>query len=1118
MTDLRGWLDSIGLGKYAEAFVENDLGLDVLSELSESDLKDLGLSMGDRKRLLKAIAALQARPAESAGAAPEGVPVSTPLPPADAERRQLTVMFCDLVGSTALSERLDPEDLREVIHTYQECCAGVVARFGGFIARYMGDGLLVYFGYPQAHEDDAERAIRAGLGIVEAVGDLRPRDDLTLQVRIGIATGLVVAGDMIGEGASEESAVLGETPNLASRLQALAEPHTVVIAPATHHLVGGLFEYKDLGSHDLKGLSTPVRAWRVVSETAAESRFDATHAADITPLVGREEEIGLLLNRWHQAKDGDGQVILLSGQAGVGKSRIVRSFRERLEDELRNRVLYYCSPYHQNSAFYPVIDQLERGLRFGKEDGAAAKLDKLEAVLGELGLPVPEIAPLLASLLSLPAGDRYPPPPLGAEEMKKKILEALVTVFEAMASRDPMLMVVEDLHWVDASTLELLNLLIEQLRSARVVLVLTYRPEFEPPWGGHAHVTGLTLNRLSRRESATMIAKVAGGKAMPEEVLDEIVAKTDGVPLFVEELTKTVLESDLLEEAGDRYVLSGPLPPLAIPASLQDSLMARLDRLASVKEVAQLAATLGRRFSHELLAAVSPLKGEELDDALSQLLSAGLIYRHGLPPDVTYEFKHALVQDVAYQSLLKGNRLQFHQRILQALEERFPETAEAEPELLAHHAFRGEVWEKAVRYYRQAGSKAAGRSAHREAVAGFEHALAALAHLPESREGAELAIDLRLDLRNSLYPLGEHEAYFEHLREAETLATELNDPRRLGWVLAYLITYHWIRGDHQHALEAGHRAVTIVPSAEDLALHVQATLRLGWVYHVLGDHPRALELLRKSLAPLTGDLVREFLGMPAIASVMVRSYIALSLAELGEFHDGLACGDEGLRIAESVEHPQSLVAACTSLGGVCLHQGDFARAIPLLERAYALAEKRSIVVWVPRAAGHLGYAYALSGQLAEATPLLERALLEQASGGGEKQVLWLSWLSETCLLGGEAERAAEYAGRGLDLARERRERGHEAWILRVHGEIASHRDPPDVESAEGHYRQALALATELGMRPLVAHCHLGLGALYRRIGKRQQMQEHLATAIEMYREMEIGFWLAQAEAEMGGLG
>ncbi|MEE8138620.1 MAG: tetratricopeptide repeat protein [Thermoanaerobaculia bacterium] len=472
---------------------------------------------------------------------------------------------------------------------------------------------------------------------------------------------------------------------------------------------------------------------------------------------------------------------------------------------------------------------------------------------------------------------------------------------------------------------------------------------------------------------------------------------------------------------------------------------------------------------------------------------------------------------MAYGSVLQKRRRALHARIVDAIERLYADRLTEYVDLLARHSFRGELWEKAARYFRQSGGKTAGRSAHREAVASFEHALAALANLPESREGAELAIDLRLDLRNSLYPLGEHEAYFEHLRQAEALATELNDPRRLGWVLAYLTTYLWHRGDHQRALEVGHRAVTIVPSAADLNLHVQATLRLGWVYHVLGDHPRAIELLRESLAPLTGDLVREFLGMPAIASVMVRTYIALSLAELGDFRGGLACGEEGLGIAESAEHPQSLVAAGTGLGGVCLRQGDLARAIHLLERAYALAEKATIKVWIPRASGYLGYAYALSGRFAEATPLLERAELERASGGGERQVLWLSWLGETCLLGGDTEKAAEYARRSLDLSRERRERGHEAGILRLHGEVASHSHPPDIESAQGHYLQAIALADELGMRPLLAHCHLGLGELYRKTKRPDQARANLTTAMDLYRSMDMSLWLPQAEGALADI-
>ena len=850
MTDLQGWLDSIGLGKYADAFAKNDLGFDVLPELTESDLKDLGLSMGDRKRLLKIIAALQAEPAEPAGASPGSFPVSTPLPRTDAERRQLTVMFCDLVGSTALSEKLDPEDLREVIGAYRETCAGVITRFGGVIAKYMGDGILVYFGYPKAHEDDTERALKTGLGIVEAVRELRLQENLTLQVRIGIATGLVVAGDIIGEGVSEENAVLGDSPNLAARLQALAKPNTVVIAPETHNIVGSLFEYKDLGIHDLKGISTPVRAWSVIGETEAESRFDASHGAGITPLVGREEEIDLLLRRWQQAKDGEGQIVLLSGEAGVGKSRIVRSFREYLEDEPRNRVLYYCSPFHQNTAFYPAKDQLVRVLRFGNKDGIEAKLDKLEAMLGELGLPVSEIAPLLATLLSLPAKERYPVPLLGAAELKKKIFEALIAMIDAMAIRNPMLMLIEDLHWIDPSTLELLNLLTKHMRSTRIVLLLTYRPEFNPPWSDHSHVTELSLNRLSRKESLAMIAKIADGKAMPEEVVDEIVTKTDGMPLFVEELTKTVLESGILDDAGNRYVLSEPLPPLAIPASLQDTLMARLDRLALVKEVAQLAATLGRTFSHELLATVSPLEAEALDDALSQLLEAGLIYCHGLQPDVTYAFKHALVQDVAYQSLLKGSRLQFHQRIAEALEQRFPETVQTQPELLAEHYTAASCFEPAVAYWHRAGQRAVEHSANLEAIAHLTKGLKLIDDLPDTWERSKNELGMRLTLATAFLSIKGFAA--PEVEQTYLRCHELS--RRVGEIpQLFTVTWNlWMvcqqRGQLKQAQSLADEALALAKTQPDSALLLQAHHAAWTNLFRLPDLPACREHLDQGLA------------------------------------------------------------------------------------------------------------------------------------------------------------------------------------------------------------------------------------------------------------------------------
>ena len=1020
----------------------------------------------------------------------------------EAERRQLTVMFCDLVGSTALSERLDPEDLREVIHTYQECCAGVVERFGGFIARYMGDGLLVYFGYPQAHEDDAERAIRAGLGIVEAVGGLRPGDDLTLQVRIGIATGLVVAGDHIGEGASEEKAVVGETPNLAARLQGFAEPDTVVIAPSTYRLAGGLFVCDDLGPQRLKGISAPVRAYRVREAGHAPSRFEATAERRLTPLVGREEEIALLLKRWEQAKDGDGQVVLLSGEPGVGKSRILRSFRERLEDELRNRVLYYCSPYHQNSAFYPAIDQLERGLRFEKDDGAAEKLDKLEAALGDLGLPVPEIAPLLASLLSLPAGDRYPPPPLGGEEMKKKILEALVAVFEAMASRDPVLMVVEDVHWIDPSTLELLDLLIEHLRSARVVLVVTYRPEFDSPWGGHAHVTGLTLNRLSRKESAAMIARVAGGKALPEEVLGEIVAKTDGVPLFVEELTKTVLESDLLEEAEDRYVLSGPLPPLAIPASLKDSLMARLDRLAPVKEVAQLAATLGRTFSHELLGAVSPLEGEELDDALAQLLNAGLIYRHGLPPDVTYEFKHALVRDVAYQSLLKGRRLQFHKRIAHALEERFPGT---EPELLAHHFTEAGLAEQAVGYWQRAGERAAERSANLESIAHLTRGLELIKGLPETPEHARRELGLHLTLGPALmavkgYAVPEVERAY---RRAQELCRQVGEPAQLFAVTWGLWLNFQIRGQLEMAQGLADEVLALAEGQADPALRLQAHHAAWTTHYRLGEFSACRDHMEQGITLYDIDQHRShaFLYGGHDPGVCCLTHGAMALWSLGYPDQAVEKADDAMALAERLSHPFSLALAQIFL--TVVHQfrreSDFAQK--RTEAAIALCAEQGFAQMSAQGAIMRGWALAAGGQAEEGIGDMQRGLTAlRATGAGARRSYFLALLAEAHGHTGQAEEGLSVLAESLDWVEKTDERTWEAEIHRVKGELLLVQSSQNQAEAEACFNRALEVARGQEAKSLELRAATSLARLWGENKKLAEAHELLAPVHDWFTE------------------
>ena len=626
--DIVQWLEELGLGQYAQAFADNEIDFEILPDLTEDDLEKLGLPMGPRKKLLRAIDSHANEIAQAPSAPSLAPPAGTT--PSEAERRQLTVMFCDLVGSTKLSTELDPEDMRDVIRSYQDACAGVVKRYEGFVAKYMGDGVLVYFGYPTAHEDDAERAINAGLGIVEAVKQLEG----DLAVRIGIATGMVVVGDIVGEGVSREAAITGETPNLAARLQGTAAPDTVVISETTRTLAGDLFELSELGGHDLKGFADPVQMWSIVGPRTTESRFDASHGGRLTPFVGREHEIALLVDRWERVKEGEGQIVLLSGEAGIGKSRITRALKECLRDEQPIQLLYQCSPHYQSSALHPFIAQLEHAAGFVPQDDAAVKLDKIESLLALGTDDVASAAPLVAALLSVPAEGRYAPLSMTAQRQKERTLEILVDQLLGLAARQPVVMIFEDAHWVDPTTLELLEQTIDGVQDARVLVVITFRPEFQQPWAGHTHMTTLTLNRLTRLQCGAMVERVTGGKALPLEVLDQIVAKTDGVPLFVEELTKTVLELGLLTEAGDRYELTGPLQPLVIPATLHDSLMARLDRLAPVKEIAQIGAAIGREFPHRLLAAVSGKENVALDDALMQLVDAELLFRRGAGSDM----------------------------------------------------------------------------------------------------------------------------------------------------------------------------------------------------------------------------------------------------------------------------------------------------------------------------------------------------------------------------------------------------------------------------------------------------------------------------------------------------
>ena len=762
MKTLSDWLRPLGLERYASVFAENEVGLEAIALLSENDLQELGVPLGPRRILLKAIADLNDRSIRGLTTAASGPEVrerataalhekhSPEVPSvAEGERRQLTVMFCDLVGSTALSEQLDPEELGDLVRRYQQAAADVIGRFEGYIAQYLGDGLLVYFGHPKAHEDDAQRAIRAGLDILSAISTLNARlvaeRHVMLSVRIGIHTGVVVVGE-VGTGERHERLALGDTPNLAARLQTLAEPDTLVISDRTHQLASGSFEYRDLGEQPLKGIGEPVRVWHITGLSAAASRFEAATQDRLTPLVGRELEIELLMDRWQLARDGDGQVVVLSGEPGLGKSRILSALRERLQAQGASTLRFQCSPYYVNTAFYPLTDHLERALRFGRDESISSKLDKLDTlVVDQLHRPLQDAA-LLALILSIPSDDRYPPLAMTVQRQKEETIRTLIDLIQAVARRQPSVMLFEDTHWIDPTTLEVLDLLVDRIRTFPMLLVVTHRPEFQSKWAGHGHVAGLALSRLTRAQSLTMVSRLTGNKVLPPELLAQIIARTDGVPLFVEELTKAILESGSLVDAGHNYEYVGAAANVSIPATLRDSLMARLDRFMPVKEIAQIGAAIGREFSYELVAAVAPMGKVQLDDALTRLTESGLAFRRGLSPEAVFTFKHALVQDAAYDSLLKSRRQELHGKIARVLEERFPESKDNDPELLAHHLTMAGMNEAAIPYWHKAGDLAHQRLALQESVSHLNKGLEMIRMMPPSPQRDVKELELRTSL------------------------------------------------------------------------------------------------------------------------------------------------------------------------------------------------------------------------------------------------------------------------------------------------------------------------------------------------------------------------------------
>jgi len=1042
-----------------------------------------------------------------------------PSPPADrhdpptknrtsqAERRQVTTMFCDLVDSSALSTRLDPEEVRDLLAAYQQACANVVARFEGHIARYVGDGLLICFGYPRAHEDDAERAVRSALEIIGAIQDLDAnitRSDVTLAVRIGIATGLVVVGD-IGSGERREvMAIVGETPNLAARVQNLAKPNSVIISAGTRRLVDGLFLFEDLGLQQLKGLTEPQAAFRVCEESGVSSRLEASATRGLTPLVGREEEIALLIKLWNDAKEGDAGVVLLSGEAGIGKSRVARDFHECLQEDSYSRISYYCSPYYQNSAFYPVIDQFERSLGFQAVDTPQQKIDKLNTFLGTLGLSSVELTPLLASLLSLPTAESDPTSALTPQTLKRKTLEAMLIVVKAMALQRPVLIVAEDLHWSDPSTLEWLSLMLELLRSARLLLLLTFRTEFEPPWIGQAHVSALTLSRLSRSESIAIASKVTPGKALPEEVLDQIIAKTDGVPLFVEELTKAVVESVPLEDKGDRYALTGPLTPFEIPNSLKDSLMARLDRQAPIKEVAQLAATLGRKFSHELLAAVAPLLPDELDAALSELLEASLIYRTSLPPDVTYEFKHALVRDAAYESLLKSKREQYHRQIALTLEKQFPEVAKTQPELLAHHATEAGHAEQAIMYWKQAGERAIQRSANLEAISHFRKGLDLNQTLPKSAASGHEELTLHILLGAPLiatkgWASPEVAQVYARARE---LCRQVGKIRQLFPALRGVWGFHLMRGELQTARDLGDELISVANDFEDSALGLEAHLASGMALFWRGEFRRAQVQLERvtSLYDSRKHCAHAVIygTDPGAAQLF---YLARTLWHLGFPDAAKRKADEALALAKRLGHPHTLAWSMAFAASLHLFRGDWSAARSQAEETISLCTEHGFPFWLAWGMVLRGSALGAQGDLARGIAEIQQGLdAYRATGAAVARPYFLTLLAEVYARAEQAEPGLTILADAVEEAEAQDNRCSESEMHRLMGELTLRVSEDSKQEAEHCFQKAIGVAQRQRAKSAELRAAVSLAGLWQRDNRADRARKLLAPIYDSFSE------------------
>jgi predicted ATPase/class 3 adenylate cyclase len=1103
------WLDRLDLGQYADAFASNAVTWELLRDLDDRDLRELGVAaLGHRKRLLKAIAGLRAEALRAPRTKSQFLAQTD-----QGERRHLTVMFCDLVNSVALSLQYDPEDLSEIVSRYQACCEQVVRGHDGYVAAFTGDGLKAYFGYPRASEHDPERAIHAGLALISAVKHLQLRPDLVLSARVGIATGDVVVGRLIGTAEARERAVAGEAPNLARRLQMMSPPDGLVIAEETRELVGGLFEYADLGSHDLKGFPTPIRAWHVLRESRTESRFEATRT-HLTPLVGRVEELGLLQQHWVDATAGNGRALLLSGEAGIGKSRLVLALRQSLAEGSFAELRYYCSPYHQNSSFYPIINQLRNAAGLIPDEPSATKLDRLEDWLARSEPEALRVAPLIASLLSISAEGRYPPLNLSPRQQKRRTMEALERQLTSLAATMPVLMVVEDLHWVDPSTREFLDRLIKLLSGLPVLLVMTTRAGFEAGWDNRAHGESLALRRLSRSDSGVLVQALASRSALPQATLEQILDHSDGVPLFLEELTKAALETG----GAHRSVgTSARVPPRRVPRTLNASLVARLDRLAPWKEVAQIGAVIGRNFSFQLLAALFPRGRAKLEHALRGLVRGDIIVAQGVPPEATYRFKHALLQDAARASLLRPELAAIHGRIADVLERDFPDTAKAEPELLALHCAGAGRTEPAIGYWQKAAERALQRSANAEAVEHFKQALALIETLPHDEEQDRREQDLQTRLGATLttikgFAAPDVAAAYERAR---TLCPDSQDAAQRFSVLRGLWVFDLVRANWHSADKLAADMLELAEAQGNIGYELEGRRAAGITLMWRGELARGCDHLEQGCRIYDAEQHQghalRYGNDPGIACLI---HHAFGLWLLGHADRALATIRDATMLARRLAHPFSLAQSLVYFTFIHQFRREEHLIRPLAEEAKVLAVEHGFPFWLAEANIMSGWARAAQGD-GQGGLLQLRGGVEDFLNTGARmdKPRWLSLLAEACAHADRREEGREAVRQALAVVEQTGECIFESRLRHLEGEFLLKQSDADATSrAESCFEAALAVARRQQAKAWELRAATSLASIWAEQGRRREAHDLLEP---VYRTFTEGFDTADLKEARG---